>query len=330
MRTVLGLSLDSDDVVWVLVDAADGSILDHDVLDIHTDAEVAGAAARGAHAIARTCGFEVDRIRLTWANEAARDGMRLRTRLGCLGFADVEAVPLACVLAVTLPADAADMDPGLAMAYGAALAVVSPSEAITVPVTQQRPAHKRRRRLRIASAVLGAAAAAAFGIVFLTGGAAPQVQPATTAADHSVPTDAGWAAVPAPSDAAANQVRKVVATPSDVEQPSVEPELISDAPEQSYEPVQAVTATEPEAAPEPPVEATVEAAPLAAELPLDAGAPHLPGPVADAPAAEPVVAPHLEQPAADAHLPVPAADPASVPLPGPEMTDTTNVFTAVP
>ena len=43
---VLGLSLTSDDVVWVLVDEADGTVIDHDVIEVHEDAEMAGAAAR--------------------------------------------------------------------------------------------------------------------------------------------------------------------------------------------------------------------------------------------------------------------------------------------
>ena len=137
MRTVLGLSLNSNDVAWMLVDAAAGTVLDHDVLEFHADAEIAGAAARGAHAIARACGFEVDRVRLTWSSDAGADGLRLRTRLETLGFSHVEAIPLACAMAVIVAPEAMDMAPRSALAYGAALAPVSPSEAITVPVVQQ-------------------------------------------------------------------------------------------------------------------------------------------------------------------------------------------------
>ena len=165
MRTVLGLSLNSNEVAWVLVDAAAGTVLDHDVLEFHADAEIAGTAARGAHVIARTCGFEVDRVRLTWSSDATEDGLRLRTRLETQGFSDVEAVALACAMAVIVAPEAMDMAPRSALAYGAALAPVSPGEAITVPVVQRIPARSRLHRRRIVSAVLGVAAAAVLGVL---------------------------------------------------------------------------------------------------------------------------------------------------------------------
>src|SRR6478672_89388 len=180
----------------MLVDAAAGTVLDHDVLEFHADAEIAGAAARGAHAIARACGFEVDRVRLTWSSDAGADGLRLRTRLETLGFSHVEAVPLACAMAVIVAPEAMDMAPRSALAYGAALAPVSPSEAITVPVVQQISTRGSRRRRRILSAVLGVAAAAALGVLCLSAGAVPKVDPAATTADQPAPPDSGWAAVP--------------------------------------------------------------------------------------------------------------------------------------
>lgn len=341
MHTVLGLSLNSDEVAWMLVDAAAGTVLDHDVLEFNADAEIAGAAARGAHAIARACGFEVDRVRLTWSGDAARDGAQLQTRLEKLGFSDVEAVPLACAMAVIVAPEAMDMAPRSALAYGAALAAVDPSDAITVPVVQQTPRRRPSGR-RLVPAVLGGAAAAVVGVLCLSAGSAPDVEPAATTADQSAAPDSGWASVPAPSNAAADVVRKVVATPSYVPRPAAKPV-------QTYRPVQTypqvriyppVQAVEPEQT-NVPVQADV---PVPADVPVQALDPlqaleplppigPAPGP-AETPA-EPVAAP-IPVPAelphlSGAHLAVgPVADPESAPAPGPDMTDPQNVFTAVP
>ena len=214
MHAVLGLSLNSNDVAWVLADAADGTVLDHDVLELHEDAEIADASARSAQVIARACGIEVDRVRLTCTGDVARDCLRLRTRLECLGLGEVEAVPMACATAVFDDPEATGISPRFALAYGAALAVVKPSEAITVPVVQQMRANGRLPRRRIVSAGLGVAAAALLGILCLSAGATPPIEPPTTTAEGSVPSEAGWAAVPAPSDIAATLVRKVVTPPS--------------------------------------------------------------------------------------------------------------------
>jgi hypothetical protein len=191
---VLGLSLTSEDVVWVLVDETDGTVADHDYVEFNADAEIAGAAARGAHAIATACGFAVDRIRLTWSDDVARHGLQLRSRLASLGFANVAAVPLNRVGTVLVHPD---MEPALALAYGAALADVS-----LVPVST-RATTRRSHRGRTALAVLGAAAAAAVGGMLLTSGSLPQ-------AEQPAAADPGWVAVSAPSETAARVVRKVV------------------------------------------------------------------------------------------------------------------------
>ncbi|PRC43534.1 hypothetical protein C6A85_000000104855, partial [Mycobacterium sp. ITM-2017-0098] len=142
MGMVLGLSLTSEDIVWVLVDEADGTVADHDSVEFHADAEIAGAAARGARAIATAGGFDVELIRLTWSDDVAREGLRVRSHLSCLGFDNVEAVPLKCAGAVMVDPD---MEPDLALAYGAARADVGLPDAIAVPLCTRAKARRFRR-----------------------------------------------------------------------------------------------------------------------------------------------------------------------------------------
>lgn len=240
MHTVLGLSLKSDDVAWALLDTADGTVIDHDALQSQGDAETAVAAVRSAHAIAKACGFEVDRVRLTWTADAAREGLRLRARLGRLGFGDIESVPMACATTVLVDPGATDITPRVALAYGAALAVVEPSEAIAAPVVKPTSKHSRR----IVSSGLGVAAAVAVGLLCLSAGAPTQFQPPSTTAEGHVRSDAGWATVPVPSDVTATPMRKVVVTPSYVESPST-------VPAQANVAVRAVAPTAPEPTPTP-------------------------------------------------------------------------------
>ncbi len=340
MGVVLGLSLTSDDVVWVLVDEADGTVIDHDVIEIHSDTETAGAAARGAHAIATNSGFDVECVRLTWSDDVTRDGLRLRTRLGCCGFGKVEAVPFGRAGAVTVHPGT---EPGLALAYGAAVAEVDLAEAITVPVVRKVKARRGIPGKRIGAAVVSAAAAAALAGVLLTSGSAASVEQTAPAAAAASLADPGWVAVPAPSDSAANTIRKVVES--------------EDAPDEIAEP-EPVAVWQPPVDPEPvAVPVTPPAAEPAAEL---TGVPHLPvpppvpaapllAPPAEMPAAAPVAplvaplvvappAPPTEVPAAAVAAPVPEAIatgephlPAAQPAPpAPEMTVPANLFTALP
>ncbi len=313
---VLGLSLTSDDVVWVLVDDADGTVADHDEAEFNADAEIAGAAARGAHAIATAGGFDVERIRLVWSDDVARDGLRLLSRLGALGFDNAEAVPLKCAGAVMVDPD---MEPGLALAYGAALAEVSLLEAITVPIsTRAKP--RRIRRGRMAMAVLGAAAAATVGGLLLTSGSVPRVEQTAVAAEQQAVADPGWVAVSAPSDSAAHTVRKVVEA------------LAADTP----------VFEAPEPAQPEPAAATGPQAESVAAVAAPVGVPHLPAGVPEA--AEPVVipppAPLVAAPVAlPAEVPAPESVPTGQPhlpvdqpAPGPptDMTDPANLFTGLP
>ena len=310
MHTVLGLSLQSTAVAWVLLDA-DGKVLDHDAVQCDPDSELAGAvetagvAARGAHAIATACGFEIDRTRLTWTGEiAARDGVRLRERLGCAGFGEVEAVPMPCATAVLVDPEATGITPRLALAYGAALAVVDPSAAHTVPVTQQIRRRGGLRRGRIASAALGVAAAAVLGLLCLSAGAGPQLPPATATATATAevaqPPDAGWAAVLASPEATTAPARKVVVTPPVAEPPSA-------IPAQTHVPARTVAATAAPSAPSP--------TPVPAELP------HLSG-------ANPAVGPATPLAGSAPDLTDPAA--ASAPQPELDMTEVMQALSALP
>lgn len=320
VHTVLGLSLKSDDVAWVLVDSTDGTVLDHDALELPADVEIAGRAARSAQAIARACGFEVDRVRLTSTNDVALDALGLPTRLRNLGFGDVETVPVACARAVLVDAEATGITPRLALAYGAARAIVDPSEPMTVSAMQQNRGSDRQARQRIVSAALGVAAAAILGLVFLSAGAAPQLERPATAAVASVPPDAGWAAIPAPSDVASTLARKVVATPSHPEQPApvVSAPVVS-APVVSEPAVSApVVSVSDEPAHAVPLRAVDTTALEPTSAPTEV--PHLSG---ASPGAGPVSA--LTDPTA-----VPAPGPEIAEEPGPDFTEVVNALSALP
>ncbi len=318
VHAVLGLSLESNDVAWVLLHADDGTVLDYDALALPADAGIAGLAARSAQSIARAGGFEVDRVHLTWADDMAKEGLGLRPRLRNLGFGQVETVSMERATAAAAESPATAITPQVALAYGAARAVVTasaqmgPAAPNTAPSVRQIPVQSRNPRGRILSAAIGAAAAAVLGLLSLSAGAAPQPEPATPMAERPELSDAGWATVPSPSGAATTSVRKVVAAPSRSEQQPTA------APVQTYAPARVVAAAAPEPAQaRPPAPASVLAA--AAPEPAQAGLPHLTG---ASPAARP--ASGLADPASG------LADPASAPAPGPDMEELMNALSALP
>ena len=356
MGAVLGLSLTADEVTWALVDTSDRTVVDHDTLECDADGGIAGAAARGAHALAMATGLNVERVRMVWTPDATTCSTRLQARLHELGF-QPEAVPLTCATRVLIDPSQGDMPSLVALAYGAALAEVDPAEAITVTLARQAPQTHRRRPAPYVAAGLGVAAAAAVAAVFFVhAGSVPQIEPAANAAAQS---DPGWVSVTAPA-AAADPLRKVVTESSSPEsaQPAVPDAIAYAAPVPQPAPAAAAPHPEPTAVPmvtavaAAPAGPVTEAAPLAA-APVPDAVPAAEAAVA-APAAEAVVAaPAAEAvvaaPAAEAdqqHLPavdqqhLPGAAPLVAPLPGPEapaapapgpdMTDPANLFTAVP
>lgn len=292
---VLGLSLTSQAVVWVLVDDVEGVIVDHDELTFQPGTEIARAAARGAGMIAAAGGHRVDRIRLTWVEEVSRDGIRLGAQLHDLGIADVEIVPLTQALGVMVAPDTA---PGLALAYGAAVAQG------TVEPPAATPGRRGLKRRRIAAAVLGTAAAAFLAGLLFTAGSAPRVEQTAAVAEQTVPAGTGWVAVSAPSNGVAGIVRKVVEPAEEAVSPVWTP-----AP-------RAYTAPAPAVAPAP-VAVADAVAPAVAPAPVATS--HLP-----APEAVPTTQEHLtgEWPGPAVSVPV-----VQIPL---EMTDPAILFSALP
>ena len=103
VETVLGLSMTSTSVGWVLLDGrgADATTLDDDAFDVQTGAEATAgytsphaAAARGAQAIATASGHKVGSVQVTWTEDVEADATALLKSLADLGFDNVHAVPL--------------------------------------------------------------------------------------------------------------------------------------------------------------------------------------------------------------------------------------------
>ncbi|MCV7279163.1 hypothetical protein H7J88_05825 [Mycolicibacterium flavescens] len=103
MDTVLGMSMTSSGIAWVLQQGsgADAVTLDHDHFTVHGDVPTDGdisrheAAARGARAIAEASGHQVRLIGLTWSNDVEAKATLLLKSLSDMGFDSVSAVPLA-------------------------------------------------------------------------------------------------------------------------------------------------------------------------------------------------------------------------------------------
>jgi hypothetical protein len=103
VETVLGLSMTSASVGWVLLDGPgpDATALDYDAFDVQAGIhETAGntsqhvAAARGAQAIATASGHKVGSVRVTWTENTEGDAKALLKSLAVLGFDDIHAISL--------------------------------------------------------------------------------------------------------------------------------------------------------------------------------------------------------------------------------------------
>jgi hypothetical protein len=103
MQTVLGLSMTSTNVGWVLLDrqGPDALTLDHDAFDLQSaadgttpDTSQHAAAARGAQAIAMASGHTVGSVRVTWTEAVEVDATALLKSLADLGFDNVLTIPL--------------------------------------------------------------------------------------------------------------------------------------------------------------------------------------------------------------------------------------------
>jgi hypothetical protein len=103
VQTVLGLSMTSTSVGWVLLDGNDShaAVLDHDAFDIvptadSTIGETARhrAAVRGAQSIATASGHSISSVRVTWTEGIDADAKTFVQSLADLGFDNVLATPL--------------------------------------------------------------------------------------------------------------------------------------------------------------------------------------------------------------------------------------------
>jgi hypothetical protein len=100
VQSVLGLSMTSTSLGWVLLDGTgpDAAVLDHDAFDIpstgDSDSTPHAAAARGAQAIATASGHKVDSVRVTWTDDVEAGATALLKSLADLGFDNVHPIPL--------------------------------------------------------------------------------------------------------------------------------------------------------------------------------------------------------------------------------------------
>ncbi|AGB23456.1 hypothetical protein Mycsm_03147 [Mycobacterium sp. JS623] len=103
VQSVLGLSMTSTSVGWVLLDGQgpDAAILDHDAFDILSAGDGGegatsphAAAARGAQTIATASGHNVDAVHVTWTDDVESDATALLKSLAGLGFDNAHSISL--------------------------------------------------------------------------------------------------------------------------------------------------------------------------------------------------------------------------------------------
>jgi hypothetical protein len=332
VRTVLGLSVTSAGVGWVLVDGAapESVTLDDDSFAVETvdDLQSRGlAAVRGAESIATASGHEVESIGVTWTEDVAPQATQLIATLKEAGYADVRSVRLpnataapsdnaahtAAARAVTLTD--ADLTVLLDVDVDPIESDPDPDDAVTVavplppdlPTTRFTPAYDAAR----AVATNAVPACSAGGAVHRLRGWVKDASPARLA------SMAGAAAIAA--------VVGLLAVGSQFGGPDGSAPLTSDR--QANQPVSPAAGTSQivssVAVPAPPAQEMAVPAPDESE-PADAPAPVYSEPImpldAGQPAEIPVIpveAPQQQVPQAPEHVPaepVPAATP-SAPLP---------------
>jgi len=144
VQTVLGLSMTSTSVGWVLLDGhnPEAATLDHDSFDVQSTTEGAEqdtsaheAAARGAQAIATASGHKVGSVQLTWTEGVEAAATAFLKSLADLGFDNVHAIPL------SKAAEAWGIDVGSETEHTrTGLCILEPDEAMMMVVaTGARP-----------------------------------------------------------------------------------------------------------------------------------------------------------------------------------------------
>ncbi len=310
METVLGLSLTSTSVDWILVDRndTDGTALDHDSFDIAdaatgADASRQLAAVRGAQAIAASSGHQVRSIGVTWTDDVDTTAVSLLKALPEWGFDNVVAVRSVV----------SSGDTQLALARAAALAVATNAESDTDQPVRRKPrfAHVGA----VTAVVAGAIAIFAIGPEFDGPQGATETRPAAESSSATSPisvssaTPAGARYMPPIAAPSAQQASPLVADPPQV----------SDEPERVDTTVATAAAASPEVA--TPSTETPTAVPVAATQDHIAAAPvavpqeH----IALAPVAAPQapVAPVVAPPPTPFAPPPPVAPPPT-PAPAPQ------------
>src|SRR6476659_657130 len=144
VQTVLGLSMTSTSVGWVLLDShgPEAATLDHDSFDVQSTTEGAEqdtsaheAAARGAQAIATASGHKVGSVQLTWTEGVEAAATAFLKSLADMGFDNVHAIPL------SKAAEAWGIDVGSETEHTrTGLCILEPDEAMMMVVaTGARP-----------------------------------------------------------------------------------------------------------------------------------------------------------------------------------------------
>ncbi|OBB70929.1 hypothetical protein [Mycobacterium sp. 852014-52144_SCH5372336] len=160
MDTVLGLSMTSTGIAWVLLEGegADAKTVDHDhftvVADVATDGDISTheAAVRGARAIASASGHRVEAICMTWSADVDAKAELLRKSLSDMGFTKVATVRMtdaARTWAGTLESSDEFDDVQVAPARGAALS--RPVLSAAAPSTPVGKSTRQRSRRRLSS-----------------------------------------------------------------------------------------------------------------------------------------------------------------------------------
>ena len=201
METVLGLSVTSSSVGWVVLDGSgsDAATLDHDVIEVKgrpaEDITRHLGAVRGAQAIASASGQHLALIGVTWTDDAAATANLVLRALPGLGFDKVVPVHLTD----------ADDHVELTLAWAAALAVASNVATAPVPVPPREQVTPTRKYAWVAPTRAAAVLVAGLSALFVLGpelASPPSApMPETQAASESPMDFESIRAVPAPAAA---------------------------------------------------------------------------------------------------------------------------------
>jgi hypothetical protein len=288
VETVLGLSVTSSSVGWVVLDGSGpgAGSLDHDEVDVAglpaDDISRHIGAVRGAQAIAAASGQDLTSIGVAWTAEAVATANLVLRELPALGFHKVVPVRLT---------DAGE-HVELTLAWAAALAVASNVATVPVPVLRREPvaAVQPRKNSWLAPTRAAVVLVAGLSALFVAGPElAGQAESPTPEIQSAADAPAVWesvyaVAVPAAEPPAPVTVQLVAGRPTP-------------APNRAIEPAQQVPTTSYAAEEATPVVAEV-AVPEPAVSTESVAVPHMPGQqmAAPSPISEPAPTPVMPPP----------------------------------